>query len=193
MMEREIRLASPGAGVPVWQRLAGKYLLLPAYVARLSWDGACDLFVREGRQLLDASRGLEESRMKRRVLVPPQIGLEDSSRHWSYAMVLEHLTIMGNLATDVVLGLGRGRVAAPPLSTADLKPRGDGSASEAKGAYREFLSRFERAVRDEMSDRSSPARWSHPWFGPLTARQWVCFMPMHQRIHIRQARRILAA
>ena len=63
------------------------------------------------------------------------------------------------------------------------------------------------AVVDNLLDRLAPDRHEIVLFdinrysakamfliddpGPLTARQWICFLPFHQRIHIQQARRIL--
>ena len=49
--------------------------------------------------------GRSEPELTEAVLVPPQIGLEDSSRFYSYAMVLEHLTIIGNAIGRIVVEL----------------------------------------------------------------------------------------
>jgi hypothetical protein len=187
-----VKLAPPGAGVPWWQRLAGKYFFLPYYTSMLSWDRARDLLRREGEDLLRLADGRDPEQLVQRVLVPGQIGLEDSSRHWSYAMVLEHLRIIGESSAEIIIHLSHGRQPpVPPVDTADLKPAGEISAGGALAGFHGFLQEFHRSTRDEIGDRRSPARFQHPWFGPLTARQWICFLPFHQRIHIRQAQRIL--
>jgi hypothetical protein len=184
------QLAPPGAGVPRWQMLAGRHLLLPWY-GRLSWDAARDLHDREGRALVRLADGRDERELSRRVLVPPQIGLEDSSRHWSYAMVLEHLVIIGDRVVDVVVELTHGRVPRGAVRTEQLKPAGETTPPAAIDGFLGFLERLRRATADPTADRDAAGRFPHPWFGPLSARRWLAFLPMHQRIHVRQARRIL--
>jgi hypothetical protein len=182
-------LAPPGAGVPRWQMLAGRFVLLPWY-GRLSWDGARDLLDREGRALARMSDGRSDDELARRVLVPPQIGLEDSSRFWSYAMVLEHLVIIGDRVREVLVELANGRVPRGAVRTTDLKPAGTAAPREAIESFLRSLERLRRSTADPTVD--TPLRFPHPWFGPLGARQWLAFLPMHQRIHVRQARRILS-
>jgi hypothetical protein len=186
------RLVPPGAGVPRWQKLAGRCVLLPWY-GRLSWDGARDLLDREGHALARMSHGRGDTELARRVLVPPQIGLEDSSRFWSYAMVLEHLVIIGDRVLEILVELTHGRAPRGVVSTADLKPAGAAAPREAIESFLRFLERLRRVTADPTVDPDVPLRFPHPWFGPLRARQWLAFLPMHQRIHIRQARRILDA
>ena len=173
------------------QRVVGKHVFLPLYCRRYSWDQARDLLVEEGRELLRLGQDAEPGQLERRVLVAPQIGLEDSSRYWSYAMVLEHLVIIGERLIRVIVGLSAGQRPAGRIETADLKPAGRLAALPSCEAFREFLDRWRVAMSDEIEDRHSPRRHAHPWFGPLTARQWICFAPFHQRIHLRQARQIL--
>lgn len=187
----EAQLAAPGAGVPWWQKLAGKYLLLPYYSARFDWDQARDLLRDEGRRLLGVADALDEDILTQRVLVPQQVGLEDSSRFWSYAMVLEHLVILGSMASEIIVQLTHGTPPAGSLGTAELKPAGEMSANHARRNFSEFLERYHRRMTDDCADRASSTTAEHPWFGPLTARQWICFLPFHQRIHIRQARVVL--
>ena len=190
-MNRVPTLAPPGAGVPAYQRLTGKYILLPFYCWRLSWEGAVDLLEREARMLLDLGAGYAEEQLTRRILVPPQIGLEDSSRYWSYAMLLEHLVIMGRAVTEVIVELTHGRRRSTPVRTADLKPAGGQSAAAEIEEFDRLIESFRQRTLNETGDRDSVTRFQHPWFGPLTAKQWISFVPFHQRIHIRQARRIL--
>ena len=80
------RLAPPGAGVPVWQRLCGKHVLLPLWRRRHGWDAVPAALEEQGRRLIDRAAGINAARLARRVLVPRQIGLEDSSRWYSWAM-----------------------------------------------------------------------------------------------------------
>ena len=54
-----------------------------------------------------------------------------------------------------------------------------------------MLEDFRRRTLDAAGDRRSPLRHLQPWFGPMTALQWICFAPFHQTIHLKQAERIL--
>jgi len=184
-------LAAPGAGVPWWQRLGGKYLLLPAYCRRLTWEGVPDLLDSQGTRLLGQPADLSEEQLTRRVLVPRQIGLEDSSRFYSYGMVLDHLTIIGHRVAGIVVELSRSRVPPGRVRTADLKPTGEAGYAESAERYRSMLVEFRRATHERSRNRNSDARYEHPWFGPLDCYQWLCFAPFHQTIHLKQARRVL--
>jgi hypothetical protein len=185
-------LAPPGAGVPWWQRLGGKHLLLPAYCRRLTWDGAPDLLEAQANRLLTAATEFTEEQLTCRVLVPRQIGLEDSSRFYSYGMVLEHLTIIGGHVGRIVVELTHDRVPRGTIRTADLKPEGETSFSESALLYLKMLAGFRQAALELTEDRNAGGRYAHPWFGPLDAYQWLCFAPFHQEIHIKQAARILS-
>ncbi|MFC1572119.1 DinB family protein [Candidatus Eisenbacteria bacterium] len=191
-MQQPPSLAPPGAGIPEYQRLTGKYILLPFYCLRLTWEGAIDLLESEGYALLALAGSSGEDQLTRRVLVPPQIGLEDSSRFWSYAMVLEHLVIMGKAVADIIVELTHGNSRSTPVGTADLKPEGKQPARDAIADFRQLLSDFRQRTIGDVGDRRNTARSPHPWFGSLRAKQWISFVPFHQRIHIRQARRILS-
>ncbi len=184
------RLAPPGAGIPAYQMWAGKHIFLPWWCLRVTPRRVPDVMDRQGRRILHLGEDLSAADRERRVLVPPQIGLEDSSRFHSWAMVVEHLTIIGDALARVLTALTHGRVPPGEVSTADFKPRGGRPAGEIVEEYRAMLGRFRRTVLEECGDWRSPTRFGHPWFGPLVARQWVRFGPFHQTIHITQARRI---
>jgi hypothetical protein len=187
----EVRLGEPGAGVPFWERWAGKYLLLPRF-RRMGWTAAVAAFEREGRALLGSARGVEASRLERKTLVARLPGLEDSSRHWSYAMVVEHLAIVGERTEAIVGLLSRGERPTTEVRTADLKPPATTPAADAMATYAAFLDGIGERIRAHHARGPSRALFPHPWFGPLDAVDWTCFLPMHQRIHVEQARRILA-
>ncbi len=187
----EPQLDRPGAGVPWWQRLVGKHVLLPRACARLTWSSVPDVMESQARRLLLLGEGFDEAARTRRVLISPQLGLEDSSRYYSWAMVLEHLTITGHGIASIVVDLIERRAPSIVVRTADLKPRGESSSSEAIAAYQAMLAGFRSRTQVEEARRTSPLRHEHPWFGSLDAYQWLCFAPFHQTIHIRQARAIV--
>ena len=187
----EPRLNRPGAGVPWWQRLVGKHVLLPRACARMTWTNVPDVMEGQARELLLLGEPLDEAARTRRVLIRPQIGLEDSSRYYSWAMVLEHLTITGRGTTAIVADLIDRRAPSTVVRTADLKPRGGLPSAEAIAGYQAMLAEFRRRTQVDEARRSSPLLHEHPWFGPLDVFHWLCFAPFHQSIHIRQARTIV--
>jgi len=184
------RLAPPGAGVPAYQRLAGKYVLLPAWRRIAPPRRAPTVLERQGEQLVALAHGWNEELRTRRVLVPPQLGLEDSSRFYSWAMVVEHLTILGDALAAVLVELTHERVPPGAVSTAALKPKGELDAGATLARYHAMLRRFRAAVEAPDARWDSSARYAHPWFGPLGPASWASFGPFHQAIHLRQARRI---
>jgi hypothetical protein len=124
--------------------------------------------------------------MTGRVLVNGVIGIEDSSRRWSPAMVLEHVVIVGDMVTDIVVDLSHGRVPTHHVRIADLKPSGGMPPEQALSGFGAFVKRYETRVKHEVGDRHSEARWKHPWFGELNAKQWHCLSGLHLGIHRRQ-------
>ena len=93
--------------MPASQRWVGKNVLLPAYCWHFSWAHAPAVMVKQAAWFVRAAHGKTEEQLTRRVLIPPMIGLEDSSRHYSFAMVLDHLATVGNRTIHIVVELGR--------------------------------------------------------------------------------------
>ncbi|MCP3981726.1 MAG: DinB family protein [bacterium] len=184
------RLDPPGAGVPPIERFVGRRILLPWWCLRMNWERAVERMELQGEQLLELGARLAKEEVTRRVLIPPQIGLEDSSRFCSVAMVVEHLTIVGERLGRIVVDLTHSRVPPGRVDTAELKAGGGKAWETAVGEYRSMLGRFRRAALHEVGDRKSRERFPHPWFGPLPAYPWLVFGPFHQEIHLRQAQSI---
>jgi len=184
-------LAPPGAGIPALQRWVGRYILLPRYRRGLTWDGVPERLEAQGRALLDGLGGRSNEELARRVLVPPLIGLEDSSRRHSAAMVLDHLAIVGTRVALLVQALTHGVPPEGEIRTADLKPEPEIAFDVAARRYAAMLAEFRARTIEGGGDRRTALRADHPWFGPLSAFEWMCFAPFHQEIHRRQLRRVV--
>lgn len=187
--EEAPRLAPPGAGVPGHQRMLGWVAV--RVVSRVVPIGES---VRRFRASADELIGLcpADASAARRVLVPPMRFLEDSSRYWSSAMVLEHLTIVGVGVTELLKELTAGRAVSTVTGTADVKPRGELTPAESIDAFGRMVDGFTAVVGDGDAVRRCTLTHPHPWFGPLRPRVWVSFMPVHHRVHLRQMRAILS-
>jgi hypothetical protein len=184
-------LAPPGAGLPIVQAFVLRHLVFPAYCLTTSWDKALAAFQDGGQKVIALAEPLSAAQLQRRVLVKAPMGIEDSSRYWSAAMVLEHLIIVGSgIATDII-DLTHGSRVAAKADIAAVKPKG-GKGSEILQDFRQFLGHYPRTIAEDSGDRKSKLTHAHPWFGDLNAHQWACLAAVHQSIHRKQMQRIVA-
>jgi uncharacterized damage-inducible protein DinB len=148
-------------------------------------------FGAESAEIAALVKPLDEAKLGSRRLVPRLRGLEDSSRYWSVAMALQHMCIVNNRVRGVIIGLTHGKTSMQAGSTADVKPPTDVDCATV-------LSEFEQTNRDFLDtvsrvdfEKFPRATFAHPWFGELTARQWVQFLPVHQQVHKKQIAQII--
>ncbi len=186
-------LAPPGAGLPPLELTIAR--LLFAWRLRTGRFTSFDAsFQRERELIRTATRGLSQEIAARRVLIPRLPGMEDSSRHWSVWMTLDHLRIVHRSIARVIASLSNGVVPEGRASTAAVKPSPDagaGVAEEYERSCDELRSRAE-AIRNLGGARLKLApRYPHPWFGPLTASGWHALAAGHLGIHRRQIQRIV--
>lgn len=187
------KLQQPGAGVPFLDGLMMRFIVGPFVAAVTPWDQTKKSFASVNRKILDAAKRLDDAQLARRVLVVPQYGLEDSSRYWSAAMVLEHLVIVGAAIKSIVISLSRGHVPDFEVEIAKVKPTGVPSPQEALRAFEDFTRTVMDDIDREVKDRKSKTKLKHPWFGPFTARQWHWLLAAHSVIHLNQIREIADA
>ena len=173
------------------QAFALRHLIFPAYCLATSWDKALTSFRAEGQRLIALAKPLSEDQLQQRVLIKAPMGLEDSSRYWSVAMVLEHLIEVGSRIAVGVVELTQGATVTVKADIADVKPEG-GKGSEIIADFRQFLDDYARMVAEDAGDRNSKSRHSHPWFGQLNAHEWTCLSAVHQSVHRKQMERIVA-
>jgi hypothetical protein len=183
-------LQPPGAGLPrieLWFARA----MVAWGARRATRDSSAASFARER----DVICGLEHSGTpeanSQRVLIRRLPGMEDSSRHWSVYMTLDHLRIVNGGTANLIRKLGRGELPQRMTGTADVKPSplADGSVVEA---FQQSCAQLEQSVA-ALPDLRTPLRWPHPWFGPLDAGGWHYVMAFHMRIHRRQIEAIRSA
>jgi hypothetical protein len=182
------KLAAPGAGLPGIELQIGRVLF-----ALRAWTHdrrRIDAFLRRERALIaELVKGCPAGRLGERVLIPRPRGLEDSSRHWSVLMTLEHLRIVNLACASIIRELSEGRVPAGKASTADVKPSPDVTES-VLAAYEASCDEVLAAVA-AAKDLDDPARFPHPWFGPMSARRWHVLAAVHLGLHRRQIESIL--
>lgn len=181
-----------GTGLPPLEMFLQRNLIFPLICRLTSFEGALALFEKESHSLIMHVSRLAPLARERRILVPRLPAIEDCSRFWSAAMVLEHLIISGSSIKNVVQHLAEGRQPAGAASIAAVKPRGELAGEACVDSFIEFNSQFLNAMHAVRSVKQTRASFSHPWFGQLTLKQWVCLAAIHQRIHRRQVEAIIS-
>ncbi|MFO0823994.1 MAG: hypothetical protein U0792_12930 [Gemmataceae bacterium] len=187
------KLQAPGAGLPWIELLVAKYLIFPRACRKLTWASAAQQFQDEGAKVLAMWDATPAEKLGERVLVRRIAGMEDSSRHWSVAMTVEHLTMVGSGIRGVIGQLRRGEVPNATARTADFKPKGTAPHPEVHAAFVQLLADATASTQAEPPiPRGVGPRFPQPWFGPLDAHQWHCLLGFHQGIHRHQIERIRA-
>lgn len=181
-------LGKPGAGIPWIEKIAGR-LILSKQARNRSRERILEDFCSGAGESLALLQGIDDGLLRRRVLVPRQPGMEDSSRYWSAFMIIQHLAIVDRQVLGLVRLLSTGRGTDRQVSTAAVKPQ--------PGAGPEVLAEFEAVIREwrenlpDEAKLAASAKHSHPWFGPMNAQRWFCMAAWHHRLHKAQLRAVL--
>ena len=185
------KLDAPGAGLPFFEMLLQKTVIFPMLCKITTFDSAIRIFEKESKLLLREVALIPVPLRDKRILVPRLPAIEDSSRFWSAAMVLEHLIIVGGQIKIVAQHLARGETPPGVADVAKVKPPGDLAGPACIEQYKIFSDDFLKAIRSLRGDQWATGTFNHPWFGPLTLHKWMCLAAIHQRIHRRQIEAII--
>jgi len=177
-------------GVPFFERAYGWVLV--RVVAMFPVETLLVRFQRVSNTLL-ALCPEQEAAGTRQVLVRRFAGIEESSRDWSGAMLLEHLAIVGRHVIALTEALCAGRPSTWVLRTRDVKPAGALTRQESAAAFEAMVRAYVELVRSEGIAFRSPMRHQHPWFGALRIKQWLAFMTLHHMVHVPHMEAIAAA
>jgi hypothetical protein len=182
-------LAPPGAGLPKLELFIAR--LLSAWRRwRGTRAGFTALFEKERDTILALVGSLSPEKAAPRVLIPRPRGLEDSSRHWSVWMTLDHLRIVNTACTGIIALLAQGQAPDRVASTAAVKPNphvGVEVVDAFKASCFQLL-----ATAAGIPDLHTRTRFAHPWFGPLDAAGWHAMAGTHMGLHRGQISQIIA-
>ncbi|MCB1204973.1 MAG: DinB family protein [Verrucomicrobiae bacterium] len=187
-------LARPGAGLPIPELFVARLLFF--WKRRSGTRQAFSDEYEANRQAISRLvSSVPEDQRGTRVLIPRLRGLEDSSRHWSVWMTLDHLRITNRAFTGVIATLSEGKVPPGRADTAAVKPAPE-SGPETEEAFEISCDDLISQV-NSVSNLETALRFPHPWFGPLNAAGWQALSAMHLGIHRKQiaeiARRLHAS
>ncbi|MDX6766566.1 MAG: hypothetical protein SFU85_07230 [Candidatus Methylacidiphilales bacterium] len=182
-------LAAPGAGLPPLELLFGRMLFKSRTLAGNPESFKRTFQIERARihQHLDTCPPIARGR---KVLITRAFGMEDSSRHWSLWMTLDHLRIVNGSIARIISSLGSGSIPEGRASTADVKPS-PAADSSVEAPYEASCEAVLEAA-DFVADLKTPLRFAHPWFGPMDAFEWYALAGGHMGIHRVQIERIIA-
>jgi len=178
-------LGEAGGGLSSGRAFLLRYLGFPLLNSIVSWERALDIFEKEGEKVLSLARSMEKSKLFERVLVPKLFGLEDNSRYYSVAMVLEHLLVVGTALQNRIPSLSQGKKLDKEIKIEDYKPYME-IDNTIIDQYEIFLHGFRKEVEDNIDNIYLENRHEHPWFGELKAKDWSVMGAIHQMVHRRQ-------
>lgn len=182
----QIELERPGAGLPWLEARLSRYLLLPLAIRLSNWDSALKVFESEGAHILKIVDSVPADQFATPVLIPRVRGIEDSSRNWSLAGLLEHLTHAGGGMLTIIKHLASGKTFDRPVRIEDVKP-----VQRDSGSVRLEFEKFQKLYLDEIQRVKNRAQLllthAHPWFWQMNAFEWHVLACFHQRIHKNQA------
>lgn len=183
-------LAPPGAGIPLRQKIMMRFFVRPFVAGRTPWEVSEANFRKINEKILKTLEGLNDSQLTTRILIPPQLGLEDSSRYWSIKMVLEHLLIVSGQMMQLIPALSHGVTPNGKADTAAVKPKNEISLSEILKNFNKLISADFDRLNASIQNRDTRNRFYHPWFGDMTAKQWYWLLAIHHGLHLKQIREI---
>jgi len=140
--------------------------------------------------MIRLARSIPTEKLNERVLVPHLFGLEDNSRYYSVAMVLQHVLTVGYALQNRVPLLSQGKKLDKEVKIEEYKPYEEISA-EVIAEYEIFLNGFIESLEAEVEDIYLENRHEHPWFGNLKAKEWAVMGAIHQIVHRRQMEMII--
>lgn len=190
--EIQASLAPPGAGIPVLNRWLGRFLLKPFVMRRTPWEASEARFQSVHEKFKRELSLIEPQFLTERVLVQPMRGLEDSSRYWSAAMCARHLTIVGKEMEALIVKLTHEENIHRVADTAAVKPELGKNDPSSIQEYVDFGDTLIQRIQATVGNTNARATFAHPWFGPMTAKEWMTLFSMHTRVHLEQLRAIRA-
>ncbi len=184
------QLAAPGAGLPFLHRIMLRWYVYPFIAKNAAPEQSAKSFNIVYAKILDEVKDLSTPALNQRVLVAPQLGLEDSSRYWSVAMTLDHLLIVGKQIEKGVIELSNGRTIPVKVDIAKVKPVEKDTAADIVNEYKKFVLESPLRITEGAKNWQSPMKHYHPWFGPFSLKGWFWLLGAHGGIHLKQIRAI---
>ena len=186
-------LGKAGGGLSSGRAFFLRHLGFPLLNSIIPWERALDIFENEGEKIISLARSMEKDTFFKRALSGSRtilFGLEDNSRYYSVAMVLEHLLVVGTALQNRIPMLSQGKILDQEIKIEDYKPYME-IDDTIIDEYETFLHGFRKEVEENIDDIYLDNRHEHPWFGELKAKDWAVMGAIHQVVHRRQVEVII--
>ncbi|MEM1059061.1 MAG: DinB family protein [Verrucomicrobiota bacterium] len=164
---------------------------MPVLAATTTWEKATARLRREADRCLALTAPLDEATLRRPVLIKRIRGIEDSSRHWSPAMTLRHLVIVGEGIAGIIKDLRQHERPDRAVRIQDVKPEPE-CGPEQRRAFDLHVRRYLKRTAEPPRREELTTTHAHPWFGEMNAHQWHVLASAHVAVHRRQIEKILA-
>lgn len=176
------------SGLP-WHERRVADVMLRLYAATVSPDAILQSFRRDALAARDLAQEISEVQGRMRVRIPRFPGIEQGSCAWSVYMTLDHLVMVNTAITALIHAICSGHNHGAEIVMEDVKPHEDAGPDRIP-ALEAAVERYAEVV-ERMGTLRSREHHPHPWFGPLTARQWHAVAAIHNRTHRAQIEKIL--
>jgi hypothetical protein len=160
-----------------------------AYSAFATPAAILSAFRRDALAARTLALGLSEQQGRIRVPIRRFPGIEDTSRDWSVYMTLDHLVMVNTAITALIHAICSDRNHGAEIHLEDVMPHDDAGPDRVQ-ALEATVERYTDLV-ERLGTLRSRERHPHPWFGPLTARQWHALAAIHNRTHRAQIEKIV--
>lgn len=176
-----------GAGLPNFERLFVKHLLVPTVRIVLSWKSASTMLKRELAKIEKSIEALSDEQLRQEVHIGRVFGIEHHSRDFSINMVLEHLSITGSGIMSAIERLSKEESIEEEIRIEDVKPHAN--ASYQMQRLKKFYEQYFEFI-DQLPKKRSKMIKAHPWFVEFNNRDWHIFNYLHTFVHRRQIQAI---
>lgn len=183
-----MKLAKAGAGLPDFERLFIKRIMVPTVRTLFTWNIALFMVKREVSIITNLVKNIDSQDLKKQIIIDRTFAIEDDSRRFSINMVLEHLVIAGGLVKETILSLSKEKILVDDIKIEDVKP-----FENDEKALENFLAFYKSYVQmiENLPKKQSITTRKHPWFVRFNNFDWSIFMYMHTFIHRRQIQEII--
>lgn len=146
--------------------------------------GAIRGLIEDGRgRLLAQLDGLSEE----------QAAFRPGADQWSVVEVLRHVAAAERWAAGIAAGLARGRSPDDERRAGDQGTEAVASLADGRRTIEESHREMLAVVDALPAEPDAQATADHPFFGPLTCKQWLVFQRVHDLDHCGQIEQIRAA
>lgn len=183
-----MKTAKAGAGLPDFERLFVKYILIPISRTFLGWDSSLKLLKKEVELIENMIKDIPKEKLQERVKINRVFGIEEHSSNYSVNMTLEHLSIVTNAVIFVIDTLSKEQTIDKKIKIEAVKPSQNRSNENDK--FFETMKKYSIFIEKHPKKISQTTK-AHPWFVEFNNKEWATFTFIHTFVHRRQIEAII--